>query len=89
MTEQRTENPRVIPDVDGGCGNNTQFQVTIAAQLAGSDWVAEGARTLERLHQLADAYALKKNLPAVMVRSHALNILRDRVPDCLPKEMLT
>lgn len=88
MSEHRTSNPRIIPDVDGGHGNDTQFQVTIAAQLAGHDWIADGERTLERLYRLADAYALKKHLPAVIVRSHALNILRDRVPDCLPKEMM-
>lgn len=67
--------------------NQTQTDIQWVSELVAGEWVRSGVRTLERLYQLADDRAANRNLPAVMVRSTALNHLRERVPDILPTEM--
>lgn len=65
-------------------GNQTQTDVEFAARKAVSDFCDPGPRTLDRLYELADARAERKNLPVVIVRSTALRMVRERVPDALP-----
>lgn len=64
--------------------NQTQTDIRWVSELVAGEWVRSGVHTLERLYQLADDRAGNRNLPAVMVRSTALNHLRERVPDLLP-----
>jgi hypothetical protein len=49
--------------------------------LAAVDWAREreGDRTPLRLQDLADHYAAKKNLPHVMVRSTARELVKERL----------
>ena len=67
--------------------NQTQSDVEGAALLVCHDWMSSGERTLERLYGLADERAARKELPKVMVRSTALQLLRQRVPEILPAGM--
>jgi hypothetical protein len=72
MTEQRE---RIHP------ANQTQAKVEVMAQMATREWIESGPRTLERLNAIADAKAKRFGLPRPMVRSTALNFLKDRAPD--------
>lgn len=61
--------------------NQTQWDVEVAGMLAAVDWVREREldRTPLRLQDLADHYAAKKNLPQVMVRSVARELIKQRL----------
>lgn len=61
--------------------NKTQWDVETAALLATTVWVQEREidRTPLRLQDLADHYARSKNVPQVMVRSCAREIIRQRL----------
>lgn len=65
--------------------NQTQWNVEVAAMLAAVDWAREREldRTPLRLQDLADHYAAKKNLPQVMVRSTARELIKDRLGVCI------
>lgn len=63
--------------------NQTQADVESAAHLAAMEWVTSGARTLDRLNAIADEKAKYRDVPALMVRSTALNLLKERAPEVL------
>ena len=66
--------------------NRTQWAVECAAMLTVSDWVQqqEPDRTPLRLQDLADHYAAKRDLPAVMVRSTARELIKERLGMVVP-----
>jgi hypothetical protein len=61
--------------------NQTQWDVESAAMLAAGVWMREPEldRTSLRLQDLADHYASRKDLPQVMVRSAARELIKDRL----------
>src|SRR5579872_6191967 len=61
--------------------NKTQWDVEVAAMLAAVDWAREREKdqTPLRLQDLADHYAAKNDLPQVMVRSTAREIIKQRL----------
>jgi hypothetical protein len=63
--------------------NQTQAEVEWMASLTAHEWIESVPRTLERLNTIADAKAKIRGVSSVMVRSTALNLLKDRVPDVL------
>jgi len=69
--------------------NRTQTHISVAALLVAGDWLKREVRTLEVLESLAETYAQRGvfnsgPLPENLVRSEALRLLRERVPEVAP-----
>lgn len=66
--------------------NRIQTHTKIAAEMALHEWVSSGTQSLERLTALAESWAAKGvfqsgALSAAMVKSEALRLLKERLPD--------